>query len=160
MNDIERAISTLKILFRTADEKTVEGFRLRKDIPLAIEALEEKLKPKEKPKSKLLFLLTMPSIGSWNGKWTGEGQIYARARNVKQHTDCKEGNYHYSWGDGWGANIEVKKVTVVEANKYIKKSVGFCGYDWMIDSILLYGQILNSNEIKEYLKQQVSEVEE
>ena len=42
----------------------------------------------------------------------------------------------------------------------LKKSVGFSGYDWMIDSILLYGQILNSNEIKEYLKQQVLEVED
>lgn len=41
MNDIEKAIRTLKILFRTADEKTVEGFRLRKDIPWAISALEK-----------------------------------------------------------------------------------------------------------------------
>lgn len=125
----------------------------------AIKAFEEKIKPKEKPKSKLLFILTMPNVGSWNGKWTGEDRVYARERNAKQYPNCKEDNYYYSFGDGWGANVEVRKVTVVEANKYIKKSVGFCGYDWMINSILLYGQILNSNEIKEYLKQQVSEVE-
>lgn len=125
----------------------------------AIKAFEEKIKPKEKPKSKLLFILTMPNVGSWNGKWTGADRAYARVRNAKQYPNCKEDNYYYSFGDGWGANVEVKKVTVVEANKYIKKSVGFSGYDWMIDSILLYGQILNSKERQEYLKKQVSEGE-
>ncbi len=39
-----------------------------------------------------------------------------------------------------------------EANKYIKKSVGFSSYDWMIDSILECGQILNTNERNEILK--------
>ena len=118
----------------------------------AIKAFEEKLNSKEKPKSKLLFILTMPNVGSWNGKWTGEGRVYARARNAKQYPDCKEGSYYYSWGDGWGANVEVRKVTVAEANKYIKKSVGFSSYDWMIDSILECGQILNTNERNEILK--------
>lgn len=124
----------------------------------AIKAFEEKIKPKEKPKSKLLFILTMPNVGSWNGKWTGADRVYARVRNAKQYPNCKEDNYYYSFGDGWGANVEVKKVTVVEANKYTKKSVGFSGYDWMIDSILLYGQILNSKERQEHLKKQVSEI--
>ena len=41
MNDIEKVIGTLKILFRTADEKTVEGFILKRDIPRAISALEK-----------------------------------------------------------------------------------------------------------------------
>ncbi len=123
----------------------------------AIKAFEEKIKPKERPKSKLLFILTMPNVGSWNGKWTGENRVYARVRNAKQSPNCKEDNYYYSFGDGWGANVEVRKVTVIEANKYIKKSVGFSGYDWMIDSILGYGQILNSTEIKEYWKDKLKE---
>ena len=87
----------------------------------AIKAFEERIKPKEKPKSKLLFILTMPNVGSWNGKWTGSDRVYARARNAKQYPNCKEDNYYYSWNDGWGANVEVRKVTVAEANKYIKK---------------------------------------
>ena len=29
-----------------------------------------------------------------------------------------------------------KKVDIKEANKIMKKSVGFYGYDWMIDSII------------------------
>jgi hypothetical protein len=118
----------------------------------AIQAFEEKVKPKEKPKSKLLFILTMPNIGSWNGEWTGADRVYARVRNAKNYHWCKEGNYYYSWGDGWGANVEVRKVTVAEANKYIKKTAGFCGYDWMIDSIIECGQILNTNERNEILK--------
>ena len=125
-----------------------------------LDYLEEKLKSKEKPKSKLLFILTMPNVGSWNGKWTGEGRVYARVRNAKQYPDCKEGSYHYSWGDGWGANVEVRKVTVAEANKYIKKSVGFSSYDWMIDSILECGQILNTNERNEILKAEIREVKQ
>ena len=118
----------------------------------AIKAFEEKIKPKERLKSKLLFILTMPNVGSWNGKWTGSDRVYARARNAKQYPNCKEDDYYYSWNDGWGANVEVRKVTVAEANKYIKKSAGFYSYDWMIDSILECGQILNTAERKEYWK--------
>ena len=31
----------------------------------------------------LSFTLSMPNIGSWNGKWTGSKNLYARAINVK-----------------------------------------------------------------------------
>lgn len=108
----------------------------------AIAALEKAVVvKKEEPISKLLFILTMPNVGSWNGKWTGEDIVYAKTKNVKLHPTCEEGNYYYSWDDGWGVKIEVKRVTVKEANKYLKKSNGFCGYDWMIDSILTHGKI-------------------
>lgn len=120
----------------------------------AIEAFEEKLKPKPKPKSKLLFILTMPGVNSWNGKWTGEDRTYAREKSAKQYPSVKEGNYDYSFGDGWIANVEVRRVTVVESNKYIKKSSGFAGYDWMIDSILKYGKIMNSQETAKYWEEQ------
>ena len=30
----------------------------------------------------LAFVLTMPNIGSWNGKWSGEGNFYAITRFV------------------------------------------------------------------------------
>ena len=143
MNDIKKSIEVLKEQI-IKNEKILDGLPEKE----VIKAFEEKLKSKEKPKSKLLFILTMPNVGSWNGKWTGEGRVYARARNAKQYPDCKEGSYHYSWGDGWGANVEVRKVTVAEANKYIKKTAGFCGYDWMIDSIIECGQILNTSEKK------------
>lgn len=116
----------------------------------AINALEEALKkalaPKPKPKTKLLFVLRMTKVGTWNGRWTGEGSIFARTRDVKKHPGCKEGSYRYAWNDGWEAEISVKKVTAQEAAESMKWSEGFLGYDWMIDSILKYGEILDQDE--------------
>jgi len=101
----------------------------------------------------MAFILTMPNVGSWNGKWTGESNLYARVFNFtnrygtskaakdKAHSILAEGNYHYNFGDGWSANVEVKAVSASEATKIRKESKGFCGYDWMIDSILQDGNI-------------------
>ena len=107
----------------------------------AINAFEQKIKPKESPKSKLLFVLTMPNVGSWNGKWTGASNLYAKIKDGKSYPNCKEGNYYYRWDDGWGANVSVERVTAKESHKYSKASRGFCNYDWMIESILHYGEI-------------------
>ena len=106
----------------------------------------------------LAFILTMPNVGSWNGKWTGEKDLHARVINFTQkygtskaakdklESILKEKSYYYNFGDGWGADVEVKKVDVSAAAKIRAKSKGFCGYDWMIDSILQYGEILNTNQ--------------
>lgn len=101
---------------------------------------------KPEKKSEALFILTMPKIGSWNGKWSGEGRLYAdrrRAffRNKATYPNLKEGKFYYRWDDGWTACVEVKFVTPSEAKKTMKQSKGFCGYDWMIDDLLKYGEI-------------------
>lgn len=92
-----------------------------------------------------VFILTMPSNSAWNGKWTGEGKLYARARKgIKAETITKimqRPRYTYSFGDGWVAAVEVKLMTGAEASKLMKKSEGFCGYDWMIDEILKHQKI-------------------
>ena len=93
------------------------------------------------------FTLTMPNVGAWNGKWAGEKNIYFRKRNVPKQqaikllgeNECM--NFHYSWNDGWGANVNVRIMDAKEANKLQNHSRGFCGYDWMIDSILEHGEI-------------------
>lgn len=59
------------------------------------------------------------------------------------------GYYHYNFGDGWAAGIHVKKVDSRKALKAKKESVGFSGYDWMVDSILDYGEILSTRDRKE-----------
>lgn len=85
----------------------------------------------------VVFILTMPNVGSWNGKWSGADRMYARVmtnRRVPKEVIGK--NFFYDFGDGWGANIEVKQVDNNEARKYKAKSVGFYGYDWMITSII------------------------
>jgi len=101
---------------------------------------------------KVSFQLTMPNVGSWNGKWTGAEKKYYVIRSFR----AKEGNKligmifmegkkhwsHYDFGDGWTARVEAEIVDAVEARKRQKASSGFCGYEWMVNSIIKHGKIL------------------
>lgn len=90
------------------------------------------------------FELSMPGIGSWNRKWSGEGRPYVRVRKLsKQQAEkaLQKTRYAYDWRDGWCAAVSVRRVDSKEAAKLRKKSVGFFGYDWMIDSIIENGII-------------------
>ena len=93
----------------------------------------------------LCFMLSMPSNNSWNGKWTGDGVFYAKTRMVSEQYKAKliaaTGYYSYNFGDGWRAVVEVKKITAAERKKIDKNTKGFCGYEWMIDSIIRWGDI-------------------
>lgn len=90
----------------------------------------------------LCFKLSMPNIGSWNGKWTGESNLYAIIRKFYAYDNDKtdkildKGYFYYNFGDGWGAGVTVTEVKGKEANKIRKHSNGFCGYDWMVNSII------------------------
>jgi len=81
---------------------------------------------------RVIFELSMPSNNSWNGKWSGEGGDYTVARALPEAKleDLKP-KYTYSFGDGWVAAVHVR-----EARPREKVSGKFCGYEWMIDSIL------------------------
>ena len=89
------------------------------------------------------FTLRMPNIGSWNGKWSGERDIYfiSRISTRKKENDLDGKSFYYSFDDGWGALVSCKKMTSQEANKLKRKSKGFCGYEWMVESILKNGEI-------------------
>lgn len=98
----------------------------------------------------IAFILSMPNKGSWDGKWTGEKDVHARIRKIPnkyfegERTKEKELNgksFFYSWDDGWTAEIKVTEVTEQEAKSLKKRSVGFAGYDWMIDSLIHSGDI-------------------
>lgn len=100
----------------------------------------------------LSFELTMPNVGSWNGQWTGADKKYFVTKKVsKRYLDKQEyfkelrekgkDSWHYNFGDGWGANVTVEIVDSPEAAKRRKQSKGFAGYNWMIDSIIYYGEI-------------------
>lgn len=98
----------------------------------------------------VVFTLSMPNTNSWNGRWSGEGTLYAVVRNFgrtkssheKADDVCKKQSYYYNFGDGWGASVKVEKMTIKDANKIKKKSAGFCGYNWMIESIIKHGKII------------------
>ena len=97
----------------------------------------------------ICFELFMPGRNSWNGRWSGEDRVYARIVNlgrtkkarVKGEAIIQGGAYSYAWSDGWCARVVVREVDAAEANRIRKRSAGFCGYDWMIDSIRYHGEI-------------------
>jgi len=99
----------------------------------------------------------MPSVGSWNGRWSGEGDLYARVINFGRSKAASEkakaildkGFFRYGFGDGWCAAIGVKEVSSREATSIRRTSKGFCGYDWMIDSIRFDGKIVAPSDRKE-----------
>lgn len=96
----------------------------------------------------IVFELSMPHAASWNGKWSGEGRKYIRTRyerDVPKHLYNKD--FYYSWDDGWEACVSVRKVPAAEARKLEKKSDGFCGYDWMITSLIRDGYIHTKSEV-------------
>ena len=91
----------------------------------------------------IVFTLKMPHRGSWNGRWSGENKIYARVRpNNTVPKEVVGRDFYYNWDDGWCACVSVTKVDSKEAAKIRNKSSGFCGYDWMIESIIKNGKII------------------
>lgn len=98
----------------------------------------------------LAFELSMPNIGSWNGKWTGVGRHYVRVISMRAKKAAQKilekSRYRYNFGDGWSACVSVREVTPSEAQKLRRKTNGFCGYDWMIDSIRNHGEITCSKQ--------------
>jgi hypothetical protein len=94
------------------------------------------------------FSLTMPSAPSWNGKWSGEDRLWAVIRSLRDIPAELIGSHTYRWSDGWCACVRVREVSKSDAAQIRKKSAGFCGYEWMIDSLLRYGKILADHEVK------------
>lgn len=98
----------------------------------------------------IAFFLSMPGRGSYNGKWTGEGRPYVRV--YSENSVPKEyigQSFEYRWNDGWVAVVSVEKVDSKEGNKLRKRSVGFNGYDWMIESIINHGKIITNSDFIE-----------
>lgn len=103
----------------------------------------------------LCFELSMPNRGSWNGGWSGAGNIYAI---IKKFPNTKKANarcaalvakssWYYRWEDGWGARVSVRVIDSATARAVRRISRGFCGYDWMVASILNHGEIYADHEI-------------
>ncbi len=95
------------------------------------------------------FTLSMPGVGSWNGKWTGSEECHVIVRSISaeqaarafNRTGDAEGSHYYSFGDGWAASVSVRAVDSKEARRLRRKSDGFCGYGWMVESIVAAGKI-------------------
>ena len=97
----------------------------------------------------IVFELTMPHVGSWNGKWSGADRRYIRTK--KECTVPKElwgKSFDYRWDDGWGACVSVTKMSAREAARLDRMSAGFAGYDWMIDSLIMRGYIVSESDLR------------
>jgi hypothetical protein len=98
----------------------------------------------------LSFELTMPNVGSWNGKWTGAEKKYYAIRSVHKKMAerllSERQSHYYNFGDGWGAMVSMEVVDAKEARRRRNLSAGFCGYDRMIQDILTHGRILKEEE--------------
>ena len=84
------------------------------------------------------FSLSMPRSGSWNGRWSSEGEKYLLYRNIDRtkYPNFHVGSFHHRWDDGWLACIDVR---AMEKGERKKKSAGFCGYEWMVRNIMEKG---------------------
>ena len=97
----------------------------------------------------IVFELTMPHVGSWNGKWTGADRRYIRTKDERKvPKEYWDKDFHYRWDDWWGACVTVKRTTANEARKLERWSDGFCGYDWMINSIIKRGYIISDSDLQ------------
>ena len=98
------------------------------------------------------FELTMPNVGSWNGKWTGADKKYFLIKSLSKiqlsNIDFKENkaSFYYNFGDCWGANVTAEIIDAKEAIRRRKNSMGFAGYDWMVAEIIEHGRILSRDE--------------
>lgn len=103
----------------------------------------------------LAFCLSMPNCASWDGNWSGNGNKYVIIKIFRGKKEIEKAQkildtryYHYSWNDGWGAGITVKQINSKQASILRKESKGFCGYDWMVETICKYGKPLSTHEIQ------------
>ena len=106
---------------------------------------------KQEKKNRVLFTLSMSRNNSWNNKWSGDDRSYCISKVAFRYGKpvypiLKEGNYIYYFDNGLVANVNVKFVTHSEAKAAMKKSDGFCGYEWMCDELMANGRILTSQE--------------
>lgn len=108
----------------------------------------------------ITFELSMPNRGSWNNRWSGEKNRYIVCK--REWGFSKESlnkiinqDYYYSWKDGWTACVSVRKVNGNTAKQLLKQSKGFCGYDWMISSIIRNGYIISPSEESQKEKEKV-----
>ena len=89
------------------------------------------------------FSLSMPRAGSWDGKWSGDGQRYTRIHPLPHAsaTSLDGRTWTHSFGDGWIAAVSAR---IIPKGERPGKSAGFQGYDWMVESIIRDGMILTA----------------
>jgi hypothetical protein len=102
----------------------------------------------------IAFELSMPGVGSWDGRWSGSGRNYVLVRPLGRSATAvareveivSNSPYRYDFGDGWAASVTARAVDAKEARRLRANSAGFAGYDWMVHEILTDGRIRSLSE--------------
>lgn len=92
------------------------------------------------------FRLGMPNVGSWNGRWSGDGKNYVIVRSLREDRIREleiPRTWFHRWEDGWCASVAAR---VMDPGERRQKSDGFHGYDWMVASIVRCGEIRYEEE--------------
>ena len=92
----------------------------------------------------VVFKLSMPKNNSWNGRWSGNGDFHIITKPDKCVPKDRIGkSYYYDFGDGWCACVDVMQLSgnSSEYRKMVRNNRGFCGYDWMVYSIIYNDEI-------------------
>jgi len=90
------------------------------------------------------FRLSMPGVNTASGTWSGAGKDYLIVKTLTDKTALnllgERGvrSWSYAWSDGWVAGVRAR---ILPPGVKPAKSAGFAGYDWMVSSILAYGEI-------------------
>lgn len=103
------------------------------------------------------FELKMPNAGAWNGKWTGANRQYFIIKKITTNVmkrsyfkrlveDCHE-TWYYNFGDGWTASVRAEIIHHSRGKERREISSGFAGYDWMVDSIISFGNIIPDSKL-------------
>ena len=85
--DALKLLSECYDFIKNRDEPNPDAFSLEYKIKRFLDEIERNVK---KQKKFLCFTLTMPNVGSWNGKWTGEKDLHAVVKNLGSSKAAKE----------------------------------------------------------------------
>lgn len=92
----------------------------------------------------VLFELIIPNVGSWNGHWSGEKNKHLLFKTLPSEVakQLDGESWFYTWDDGWTAGIKARTMHDGAETRRLKAlNKGFCGYDWMVKSIIACGEI-------------------
>ena len=82
-----------------------------------------------------------------DGSWVpADDKFLATTRQfMSQGTACKfveHGEYVFDMEDGRRAVITAQRINEAQRNRLVRESDGFCGCEWMVDSIVKHGKII------------------
>lgn len=109
----------------------------------------------------LSFTLGMPGVNTWNGGWSGDGQLFVIVKTFRKPPQVEGENiapcsYTYNFGDGWCASVDAEVIDAKKARQLRRKSQGFCGYEWMVEEILEFGRI---KTLQEHIRKESTKAE-